>query len=334
MWQKIHKGGEVGLRNEYEFGLLLLLSFMLIIPIFFPKYYVFILAVTLCYAIYAIGYNLLFGYTGLLSFGHALYWGVGAYTVAALMSPELGPYRIYSMELLILLSVITSGLVAFAVGSICVRYTRIFFGLLNLGFVMLWYSMLLKLYSITGGTDGLPVYIPTLLGQKFSPEVFRTFTYYYYVLAVFIITTFVMWRVINSHFGLTLKGLRENSLRSGFVGVNISKYRLASYLLSGIWGGIGGALWAPLSGQVSPEISTWLTSGDVVFMAILGGVGTFLGPIIGALIFFNLKVQIMHYTTYWQLFLGSAVIFMVLVFPGGIVGALSGLRSKKRERLT
>jgi len=321
----------MSLRSEYEFGIMALLSLMLIIPMYFPRYYVYIIAVTLCYAIYALGYNLIFGYTGLLSFGHALYWGVGAYTVAAFMRPELGPFRIFSMEALLVLSVVTSALVALAVGSICVRYTRIFFGLLNLGFVMLWYSLLLKLYYITGGTDGLPVYTPTLLGQSFTAEVFRTYTYYYYVLAIFLATSLMMWRVVNSHFGLTLKALRENSLRAGFVGLDISRYRLASYVLSGIWGGIGGALWAPLSGQVSPEISTWLTSGDIVLMTILGGMGSFIGPVIGAFVFLNLKVQIMHYTTFWQLFLGSAVILMVLVLPGGICGAASSLRLRRTK---
>jgi branched-chain amino acid transport system permease protein len=322
------------LKREYTIVLLtVLLVTLFTLPLYFPKYYVFVIAMTLCYAIYALGFNILLGYTGLLSFGHALYWGVGAYTVAAFMRPELGPYRVFSMEILLLLSVATSFLVAICVGALIVRYTRVFFGLLNMGFVMLWYSLLLKLYYLTGGTDGLPVYTPTLLGQTFDYEFFRVFAYYYYVLIVFLITTFIMWRIVNSHFGLTLRSLRENSLRARFVGIPVERYRLGAYIISGVWGGIGGALWAPLSGQVSPEISNWLTSGDVVFMTILGGMHTFIGPIIGAFVLFNLKIQIMHFTTVWPVVLGMSVILMILVLPEGIVGTLQSYIRKRKETI-
>ncbi len=306
----------------------------LLLPLILPSYYTFILAVTMCFAIYALGYNILFGRTGLLSFGHALYLGLGAYTVAFLMKPELGPYRIFSMELLLTVAVITSAIVGLGIGALCIRYTRIFFGLINLGFVMLWYSLLLKLYDITGGTDGLPVYIPSLLGTVFSYEEFRTFAFYYYVLAVFAMATYVMWRIYNSPFGLALKAVRENGVRAEFVGIPIGRYRLAAYVISAIYGGIGGALWAPLSGQVAPDISTWLTSGDVVLMNVLGGMLTFAGPIVGAFIFYNLKVQIMHFTTYWSFVLGITAIFFVLVFPGGVMGWMSRIvRRYSRQKV-
>lgn len=302
------------------------------LPLILPSYYTFAVSITLCLAIYALGYNILLGRTGLLSFGHALYLGVGAYTAAFLMRPVMGPYRVFSMELILLAAIAIAALVGLGIGALCIRYTRIFFGLINLGFVMLWYSLLLKLYHLTGGSDGLPVYIPSLLGITFPYEVFRTFVFYYYVLAVFAITTIIMWRIYNSPFGLALKAIRENGVRAEFVGIPIGRYRLAAYVISAIYGAIGGALWGPLAGQVSPEFSTWLTSGDVVLMNVLGGMFSFAGPIVGAFIFYNLKLQIMHYTTYWSFVLGASAIFFVLVFPTGIMGAMSKLISKLKSQ--
>lgn len=293
------------------------------IPLWAPKYYTFIFAVTMCFAIYALGYNIILGRTGLLSFGHALYLGLGAYTVAFLMRPSLGSYRIFSMELILIIVVVVSAIVGLGIGAICVRYTRIFFGIINIGFVMVWYSLLYKLRGFTGGSDGLPVYLPKLFGMSFEHEVFRTFVFYYYVFAVFIILTWVMWRIYQSPFGLALKAIRENGVRAEFVGIPISRYRLSAYVISAIYGAIGGALWAPLSGQVDPEMATWLTSGDVVFMNVLGGMYSFAGPIVGAFIFYNLKIQIMHFTTYWLIVLGATVIVLVIAFPGGIMGWVS-----------
>jgi len=316
------------MKIRYIIVLIVALILASLVPYAVSPYYTFIFAVTMCFAIYALGYNILLGRTGLLSFGHALYLGVGAYTVAFLMRPEMGVFRVFSMELLLAAAIGISAIVGLGVGALCIRYTRIFFGVLNLAIVMVWYSLLLKLYHITGGTDGLPVYIPSLLGVTFSYESFRTFVFYYYVLAIFVITTYIMWRIYNSPFGLTLKAIRENGVRAEFVGIPVGRYRLSAYVISAIYGAIGGALWAPLSGQVAPDISTWLTSGDVVLMNILGGMHTFAGPIVGAFIFYNLKVQIMHFTTYWSFILGLSAIFFVLTFPGGVMGWVSKVVKK------
>jgi len=318
--------------KPYQIVALIGLAIACLLPFIVSKYYTFILAVTFCFAIYALGYNILFGRTGLLSFGHALYLGLGAYTVAFLMRPSLGPYRIFSMELILLIVIAVSLLAGLMIGAICVRYTRIFFGLINLGFVSLWYSLLYKLRPITGGSDGLPVYMPTLFGMEFGYEVFRTFVFYYYVLGIFLLTAFIIWRIYESPFGLALKAIRENGVRAEFIGIPIGRYRLAAYVISAIYGAIGGALWAPLSGQVSPDISSWLSSGDVVFMNILGGMHTFAGPIVGAFVFYNLKVQVMHFTTYWSFILGGTVIFFVILFPGGIMGWVSRVIPKIRKR--
>lgn len=304
----------------------------LVIPFTIPKYYVFVSAISMVFAIYALGYSVILGRTGLLSFGHALYLGVGAYTVGFLMRPIMGPYRVFSMELLILAAIATSALVGLGIGAICVRYTRIFFGVLNLAFVMLWYSLLLKLYDITGGTDGLPIYLPTLIGMNFGYEEFRTFIFYYYVLAIFAVTTYIMWRIYNSPFGLALTSIRENVVRAEFIGIPVQRYKLAAYVISAVYAGIAGALWAPLSGQISPDVSTWLTSGDVVFMNVLGGMHAFAGPIVGAFLFYQLKSQIMHFTVFWPLFLGASVIFFCLVFPGGVVGWISSMMPKLKKR--
>jgi len=273
-------------------------------------------------AIAALGFNLLLGYTGLLSFGHSAYFGVGAYTVAFMVKY----LKIASLELFILGALIGSILVSALFGVVCVRYTRIFFGILTLALSQVLWSLAFKFFWVTGGTDGLRVPTPTLLGRVLAAGedkvTFLTHGYYYYVLAVFFLALGVMWVIVNSPFGKALQAIRDNETRAAFVGVQIWRYRWVAFVVSGAYTGLAGALWVPLNGLTTPDILHWQFSGEIVFMTVLGGFRIFVGPVIGAVVFNYLKTYAVGYTVYWQMLLGVVLVTLVLTLPTGIAGAL------------
>jgi branched-chain amino acid transport system permease protein len=305
---------------------------LLLVPLYFGTYQVQLLIYGLIAAIAALGFNLLLGYTGLLSFGHSAYFGVGAYTVA-FIAQRLGPH---SMEFNLLLGIPVVAATSALFGYICVRHTRIFFGILTLAISQVIYSLALNLYWVTGGSDGLRVPRPTLLFGTLSFsgsagfEHFVT-SYYYYVLAVFIVCVALMWVIVHSPFGKALQGIRDNEVRARFLGLRIRRFRWIAFLVSGTFTGVAGILWAPLNGLTTPDILYWTFSGEIVFTALLGGFRNFTGPIVGGIVFTYLKTYAVATTEYWQLLLGVVLVTLVLVLPTGIVGAISlaGQRLRK-----
>ena len=280
--------------------------------------------ITICYglvfAIAALGFNLLLGYTGLLSFGHSAYFGTGAYVVALLVK-YLG---VASMELFVVAGILGSVVVAGLFGVVCVRYTRIFFGILTLALSQVLWSLALKLFWVTGGSDGLRVPTPTLLGGLGGPGAdkveFIAHRYYYYVLILFLVATAAMWVIVSSPFGKALQAIRDNETRAEFVGVQVWKYRWIAFVISGAFTGLAGALWVPLNGLTTPDILYWPFSGRIVFFTVLGGFRTFVGPIVGAIAYNYLETYAVGFTVYWQLVLGIVLVLLVLTMPTGLVG--------------
>ncbi|MEM3404707.1 MAG: branched-chain amino acid ABC transporter permease [Nitrososphaerales archaeon] len=312
-------------RKLIPLSIILLILFLF--PIFAPAYQIFLLSYALLLAITALGYNLLFGKTGLLSFGHAAYFGLGAYVPGFLTTYT----NIRSLEVWLILSICVSALFGILIGYICVRYTKIHFALLTLAFSMMFYSLLFKFYSITRGDDGLHVAIADILGlsmSHLSKDAYIAGPLYYAILAIFLVLTGVGWIIYNSPFGKTLEAIGNNSARVEFLGVPAKRYKWYAFIISAIYGGIAGALFAILSGHVSPTALHWIFSGEIVFMCILGGTKFFLGPIIGALLFTYLKTYAITFTIYWQIVFGSILIFLVLLLPKGIVGEAITLLKK------
>ncbi len=303
---------------------------LLVLPYVVDQYQTILLSYGLVMAIAALGFNLLLGYTGLLSFGHSAYFGVGAYSVAFMVKY----WKVTSMELFLLGAIAGSVLITALFGFMCVRYTRIFFGILTLALSQVLWSLAFKFFWVTGGTDGLRVPTPMLLGMtsaKGDKIAFLAHNYYYYVLAVFFVCVAVMWVIVNSPFGKALQAIRDNETRAQFVGVQIWRYRWVAFLVSGVFTGIAGALWVPLNGLTTPEVLYWPFSGEIVFMTVLGGFRNFAGPVVGAIVFNYLKTYAVGYTVYWQLALGTVLVVLVLSLPTGIMGMAQRLVGRWRK---
>jgi len=304
---------------------------LLAAPYLVDEFQIITLTYGLIAAIGALGFNLLLGYTGLLSFGHSAFFGGGAYAVAFMVKY----LKIASMELFLAGSILANAIVSLLFGFVCVRYTKIFFGILTLCLSQVLWSLAFKFFWVTGGTDGLRVPTPTLLGSAPTGDKmqFLSHQYYYYVLGVFAICVFLMWVIVHSPFGKALQAIRDNETRAEFIGIRIRRYRLIAFVISGIFTGVAGALWAPLNGLASPDVLIWTFSGEIVFMTVLGGFRTFVGPIVGAIAFTYLKTYAVGFTTYWQLLLGVVLVVLVLLLPTGIMGAVERLAARvKRAR--
>jgi branched-chain amino acid transport system permease protein len=308
--------------------LLGLIAVMAFLPLIASPYVLVLMLPFIGYGIALLGFNLLFGSAGLLSFGHALFLGIGAYTVAALTSK----FGVLNFEILLVAAALISGLIALVIGMLCVRYTRIFFGMLTLAFGMLFHSFLFKFYSVTGGDQGMRVLKPLLFGVEWhgGKTVFLTGPFYYYVLVLFALLGLAMWRITQSPFGLHLRAIRENAGKAAYLGVEIFRMRLAAFVISAVYGGIGGTILAVTTGLADPELAYWTHSGNLVFMAVLGGSGNFAGPAIGALVFVVLQDFVMSITQYWRFVMGGVLVLLVVFMPQGLSGAV-GLLANRRN---
>jgi branched-chain amino acid transport system permease protein len=305
------------------------------LPRFIDPYQTVLLTYGLIMAIAALGFNLLLGYTALLSFGHSAYFGAGAYAVA-LMMRDLG---VQSMEVFLVGGMLGTLVIAALFGFVCVRYTRIFFGILTLALSQVLWSLAFKFFWYTGGTDGIRVAYANLkllagLIDFKGPGSFQrfVFSYYYYILALFALSTVIMWVIVHSPFGKALQAIRDNETRARFVGISVRRYRWIAFMISGVFTGLAGILWVPLNGLTTPDILYWPFSGEIVFMSVLGGFRTFTGPIVGAVTFNYLKTYAVASTEYWQLLLGAVLVVLVMALPAGIVGTLARLWAKLGRR--
>ncbi len=324
-WQEI-----TSLRNFRIFVLVVVGLFLLGLPFWASQFVSYLMLTFFAYAITVTGFNLLFGYTGLLSFGHALFMAVGAYTAAFLTSK----FSVLYMEIILVVAVVVSSILAALIGAICVRYIKIYFAMLTLAFGMLFYTFLLKFYYLTGGDEGMRVLRPYLLGFNLSeiPKMqFLTGSYYLYSFVVLVILAALMWRIVSSPFGLCLRAIRDNPEKAEYLGVSVRKYRWYAFVISGAYAAIGGALLAPAIGQVDPGLTYWTHSGTLVFMTLLGGFENFFGPLIGGIVYIFLQDKVMSLTTYWRFIFGGILAFIVVAAPGGIAGVASSLMKGRKS---
>jgi len=293
-------------------GLLVLALFLL--PWVVGRYSVYLAIQILILSVFSLGFNLLFGYTGLLSFGQAGFFGIGAYACAKIL------LAVPNLFLGLGGGVAAAGVAAVVLGFLSVRHTRIYFSMLTLAFGMMVFSIAWKWRDFTGGDDGLvgipraPLEIPGL----WSLSVATQERYYYVVLVVSLLAIWAMYRLVHSPLGLTLQAIRDSESRAEFAGVPVRTYRLIAFTIAGLYAGLAGALLTPLENTVTPPIAHWSTSAEPVLATLLGGVHVFGGPIVGAFLFFMLKDIIVRFTQYWLIWLGAIVVALVMGFRGGV----------------
>ncbi len=283
---------------------------MLLLPLAVREYYVQLLNLFLIGALFALSFNILFGYTGLLSFGQAAFFGVGAYSLALLMK-KAG----CSFAAAFLLSLPITAVVAGVIGYFCARVTEWFFSVLTLAFGQLLFVVASKWYTVTAGDDGIQsVFPPPALGSSLR--------YYYFSLAVVAVATLALWWIVHTPFGYTLQSIRENPRRSEAIGINVRWYRWMAFVVSGIFAGLAGCLFTAFNWAVAPTELEWTKSADPVVMTLLGGPHVFGGPVVGAAIFTFFQFYLGRHTLYWALTTGVVILFVVRFMPGGVGGFL------------
>jgi len=303
-------------------ALLFLLIF--IFPFVAGPHYVILMFSAMGYAIALLGLNLLFGYTGLLSLGHAMFLAIGAYTAGYMTST-----RITNFELILLVAVAIGATVAVPIGLLCIRYVKIYFAMLALAFSMLLYSFLFKFYHLTGGDEGIRIKVPSLTAWDLSGlDTLSVLTgpLYYYVFALLVLLTALMRCLTSSSLGLQLRAIRENQQKAEYLGVNVKRYRLVAFVIAAVYGVLGGVIIAIPVGLADPSIAYWVQSGNLIFMLLLGGYTNFLGPLLGAVVFIFFQDQLMSFTEYWRLTFGVILVMIVVFFPNGLMAAVDRRR--------
>jgi branched-chain amino acid transport system permease protein len=282
-------------------------------PLVVPSWVLFILTLALAKFMAALAVAL-FLRAGLVSFGHGLFYGVGAYTVG--FSAKW--FGLGEALLLVPLGALLSAAVAALVGLFMARYRGVFFAMLNLAVSMILYAVLLKLYWVTGGTDGIGVRPPTFLGLQPPRAIFRM-TYYYGTLVMTGVVIYAVYRFLASPLGYFLKALGDNEIRIEYSGESVRRIIYLTYILSGALGGLAGVLVAFTVGHIVPEYAFWIQSGEFVFVALLGGFGSVPGPLVGSIAFEFIRTYASKYAPEaWQMTLGLIMLVIILFRPGGL----------------
>jgi branched-chain amino acid transport system permease protein len=294
----------------------------LTIPWIGSRYNTFLATQIAISALFAVSLNLLLGTTGLVSFGHVAYFGIGSYVCGILMKTYAMPFTIALPA-----AAIGAGLGALVFGFFCVRLTKIYFAMLTLAFSQIIWAICFKWNDVTGGDQGLPDVpypdlgwmssIPLLDGLRIGGQ------FYVLTLMVVMLSLAAIQRIITSPFGLMLTTIRENPERAASIGLNVRGYELAAFVVAGGFAGIAGALFGIFNRGVFADFVYWPKSAEVMIMTILGGIDHFWGPVVGAATLVLLNQEITSYTEYWPFVLGSMLLVLLFVFPGGIVGGLT-----------
>lgn len=297
-----------------------------VVPLFLAHWIVFLLTVALAKALAVAGIVIMLR-GGLISFGHALYYAVGAYT-AAFASRLLGSTD--AVVLLALAAATGAGASAF-LGLLLARYRGVYFALLNLAFSMVLYAILLKSYEVTGGTDGLRLPTPSLAGWRPPAETLRL-ALYYLTLGVTAALLALAARFSGSPLGYTLRAVKDNEVRVEYMGASVRRAIHGAYVLAGALGGVAGVLVGFSVGHIVPDFAFWTQSGELVFVAILGGTGSVLAPVAGSIVFEFVRNYAIKFSPYtWQMTLGLVLLAIIFFLPGGLWSLAEPLRRWPRR---
>ena len=262
-------------------------------------------------AIAAISLNLILGYGGLVSFGHAAYLGVGAYAVGI-----LGFYGITSGWLHLAVAVVASALVAAAIGAVSIRTSGIYFIMITLAFSQMLYYLGISIEEF-GGDDGMRIKVQS---QFPLVDLANPLVFYYVALALMLLSVFAVFTIVNSRFGMTLRAAKSNEARARAIGFSPYPYRLAAFVIAGAMCGLAGMLYANHTRYITPDLASWQQSGDIMFMVILGGMASTAGPVLGTFALLLVEELLKGWTEHWQVVLGPLLVLSVIFFRRGLAG--------------
>ena len=262
-------------------------------------------------AIAAVSLNLILGYGGMVSFGHAAYIGIGAYAVGI-----LGFYGVFNGWLQILVAIAASALVALAIGAVSIRTSGIYFIMITLAFTQMLYYLGISVAEF-GGDDGMRLKRRSQLGFV---DLNDPVQFYYLVLVLMLLAVYVTYRIVNSRFGIVLRATKSNEARSRAIGISPYLYRLTAFVIAGAMCGLAGALYGNHTNYITPGLMSWQQSGDIMFMVILGGMASTAGPVLGAFALLLVEDLLSGWTQYWQVILGPLLVLSVIFFRRGLAG--------------
>ncbi|HME42293.1 MAG TPA: branched-chain amino acid ABC transporter permease [Syntrophorhabdales bacterium] len=289
-------------------ALVIILAILAIAPLGLPRFYTYLIALIVTTGLLSTSLNFVLGFGGIYQFHHAVFYGAGAYG-AAIMISKLG----YSGWLGFVVGPLVAAALSFVIGLICVRLSKLYYGMLQISLGSLVWAIVYRWYGFTGGDDGIHgIPMPELVGSPLGA--------YYFTLIVGGLSLLVMHRILNSPFGSTLQGIRDNAVRSQAVGVNVRRHQLAAVVIAGFFGGVAGVLFVVVDNSVFPDMMFWTLSLEITIMALLGGWLTFLGPMLGAAVTVSLRTFVSGFTDYWTLILGILLVLVILFLPEGLLG--------------
>lgn len=284
-----------------------------LVPLVLPRFYVYLLSIILLYGLLAMSNNFPLGFGGIYQLHHAVFYGIGAYGTALVITKSgLSPWIAF------LIGPLVAAVLSLIMGLICIRLSKLYFGMLQISLGSLVWAIVYRWYSFTGGDDGIHgVSVPDIISSYQGA--------YYFTLIVTGVSLYILYRILKSPYGSALQGIRDNPVRSAMIGVNVRRHQLLALIIAGFFAGVAGTLFVIVDNTVFPDMMFWTLSMEVVIMCLLGGWLTFMGPMLGAAMIVLIRTFVSTYTVYWALVLG--IIFMLVIFflPNGVLGWIVGL---------
>lgn len=286
-------------------------------------FYVDLMARVMIFSIAAMSLDFILGYGAMISFGHALYLGLGTYAVGI-----LAYYEVTNGWLQLLVCVSGTAFIAFILGLISLRTSGIYFIMITFALAQMFYFLGISLEAY-GGDDGLPIDSRSEFFSFFDLN--EAWNMYYLILGTLVVTTIVLWKIINSRFGMVVRGSHSNDDRMQAIGFPTMKYRLAAFVIAGVVCGLAGFLLGNLTEFLTPEYMHWFRSGELMIMVMVGGMGTLFGPLFGAFAYLMVEDFLANFTEYWQFYFGPMLIVLVLFAKQGLWGILPGKEDMSDE---
>jgi len=290
---------------------------LFLFPLFLERFYVYLAAIILLTGLCATSLNFVLGYGGVFQFHHAVFYGVGAYgTALMILKSGLNPWLGFIVGPLV------AAILGLIIGLICVRLSKLYFGMLQIPRASLVWAIVYRWYSFTGGDDGIHgVPLPDIISSPNGA--------YYFTLIITGISMLILYRMIKSPFGSALQGIRDNPVRSEMIGVNVRFQQLLALTIAGFFGGVAGSLFVVVDNTVFPDMMFWTLSMELVIMCLLGGWFSYLGPMMGAAVIVLLRTYVSGITVYWALVLGVIMMLVIFFLPNGVLGYVDEIMRKK-----